>query len=335
MPYHLAPSVVARIEDALREAPDAVPNHEYVQRLAVDFNTTKQTIYRHQRRIMNECPVFPRSGGPRRVITPTVDRAIKQLLDQMPWLYLDEISGFLHEAFDIEVDIATILRALKRTKTTRKKLKVVAQQQNAELRIQWQYDLQFFTAEQLVFVDESGSDDRTGDRQYGWSDEGTRAIVRRWLGNRDRVSVLPAYTIDGYITARTFYGSCTGEIFSDFIIDDLLPLCNPYPGSRSVIVMDNASVHHKEAEEIVAVCRQKGVWVRFLPPYSPDFNPIEESFSDLKAFIRRHYRRKRPELDTYQEFLEWAVREVGTGEAAIRRARAHFRNAGIQGVTPI
>ncbi len=130
-----------------------------------------------------------------------MEQAIKHLLDERPWYYQDEIAQFLLEVFDIDVNQTTISRALKRIKITRKKLKVVAAQQNAELRLQWQYDLQFVTAEQLVFVDESGSDDRTGDRQYGWSTSGARAIVRRWLSNRDRVSVLPAYTIEGYIAA--------------------------------------------------------------------------------------------------------------------------------------
>jgi hypothetical protein len=52
----------------------------------------------------------------------------------------------------------------------------------------------------------------------------------------------------------------------------------------------------------------------------------------LKAYIRRYYRCKRYEFYTYQEFLEYAIREVGTSVAAGRRARAHFRNAGIIGV---
>ncbi|PMD13788.1 hypothetical protein NA56DRAFT_584950, partial [Hyaloscypha hepaticicola] len=60
---------------------------------------------------------------------------------------------------------------------------------------------------------------------------------------RERVSVLPAYTIKGYIHSITFSGTCTADIFEDFIIDELLPLYNPYPGPRSVIIMDNTSVH--------------------------------------------------------------------------------------------
>lgn len=102
-----------------------------------------------------------------------------------------------------------------------------------------------------------------------------------------------------------------------------------YPASRSVLFLDNASSHHKNIDIIKRACRAKGVWLRFLPPYSPDFNPIEESFHDLKACIRRNYRRERRNHTSYQSFLEWAVRERGTGEEAQRRARGHFRNAGI------
>jgi transposase len=96
--------------------------------------------------------------------------------------------------------------------------------------------------------------------------------------------------------------------------------------------MDNASVHHAIQDKVVEIARWQGVWVHFLPLYSPDFNLIEESFGDLKAFIKRHYYRERSRFLTYQAFLEWAVKESGTGEGGARQARAHFRNAGIHEV---
>jgi transposase len=96
--------------------------------------------------------------------------------------------------------------------------------------------------------------------------------------------------------------------------------------------MDNASVYHVIQDRVIKVARRQGVWVRFLPPYSPDFNPIKESFGDLKAFIRRHYYRECSCFLIYQAFLEWAVRESGTGEGGARRARVYFRNAGIHEV---
>jgi transposase len=144
--------------------------------------------------------------------------------------------------------------------------------------------------------------------------------------------VLTAYTIDGYIKALVFDSTYDGDIFKGFIIDQVLPLYNPYLNPRSVIVLDNTSVHHKNRQNIEAAYRRHSVLLRFLPPYSPDFNPIEESFTDLKAWIRRHYHRERRKYKTYHGFLAWAIQAVGTGRGAAQRARAHFRNTGIPGV---
>ncbi len=207
-----------------------------------------------------------------------------------------------------------------------------AAQRNQVLRRNWHFDLLSYTANQFVFVDESGSDERTGDRVYGYSKKGVPAVVQRWLQSRKRVSVLPAYTLEGYMKSITFEGTCTGDIFESFIVDDLLPSMNPYPRERSVLVMDNASIHHSNIDTIRLACRAQGVVLLFLPPYSPDLNPIEESFADLKSFIRRHYKSKMSEFDGYQSFLEWAVHSVGTGPHAAKNARGHFRNAGIHGV---
>ena len=57
--------------------------------------------------------------------------------------------------------------------------------------------------------------------------------------------------------------------------------------------MDNALEHYVFKQEIEDTCTAQGVWVRYLSLYSPDYNPIEVSFNDLKAFIRWYYRRYR------------------------------------------
>jgi transposase len=119
------------------------------------------------------------------------------------------------------------------------------------------------------------------------------------LGKRERVSVLLAHIINGYIESRTFRGTYTGEIFEEFIIEQVLPKCTLYLGPQLVIVIDNASVHYSYLERIKEVARRCGVWVCFLPPYSPNFNLIKESFGDLKAYIRRYYRREISKFDNY------------------------------------
>jgi transposase len=324
----LPPHVVGRIEDALCD-PEAIIDKTYLQQLAVNFDTTIQTIYAHRRRIATRRPVARRSGGPRRIITFRIEQAIRHLLAEMPWLYQDEIAEFLLEAFGVTIDRLTISKLLRHINITRKKLAITAIQRNEELRTQWRDDLQQFTANQIVYIDESGSNRRNGDRIMGYTEEGVRVIVSRWLQKKERVSVLPVYTIKGYITSVTFIGSLTGAIFEDFIIEQLLPLCNPFPAPRSVIIIDNASVHYELQDRIIEACRYRNVWIRWLPPYSPDFNPIEESFGDIKAYIRRMYRKEYGKYGDYREYVEWVVRKVGTGAATARRIQGHFRNAGI------
>ena len=65
-----------------------------------------------------------------------------------------------------------------------------------------------------------------------------------------------------------------------------MPLCSPFPGPMSVLVMDNACIHH--GDEILELADRYGVRIEYLPPYSPDLNPIEEAFSQIKSFIRRN-----------------------------------------------
>jgi hypothetical protein len=65
-----------------------------------------------------------------------------------------------------------------------------------------------------------------------------------------------------------------------------MPLCSPFPGPLSVLIMDNACIHH--GDEILELADQYGVRIEYLPPYSPDQNPIEEAFSQIKSFIWRN-----------------------------------------------
>ncbi len=75
------------------------------------------------------------------------------------------------------------------------------------------------------------------------------------------------------------------------------------------------------------MCRDTGVKLVYLPPYSPDLNPIEEFFAELKAFIKRnwHIYEENPEQG-FDSFLEWSIDVVGQ---RTNSARGHFRHAGL------
>ena len=89
--------------------------------------------------------------------------------------------------------------------------------------------------------------------------------------------------------------------------------------------MDNASFHR--SDRIEEMCTEAGVKLVYLPPYSPDLNPIEEFFSELKAFIRRNWARYEENREQgFQTFLEWCVEVVGSRkESAIE----HFKHSGV------
>ncbi len=68
----------------------------------------------------------------------------------------------------------------------------------------------------------------------------------------------------------------------------MLPHLMPFDGSNanSIVVMDNASVHH--VSEVANLISSVGALLIYLPPYSPDLNPIEEAFSSVKAYLKAH-----------------------------------------------
>ncbi len=232
-------------------------------------------------------PQFRPKGAPRKV-SPAAEDSLITYLEQQPWAMQKEMIWFLWEEWGLNVHQSTISRILKRRRWSYKKGQRVGIRQNDELRLNWVADLLRLTAEQLVFVDETLFNETTGWRHQAYTPVGEPA---RYQASRKRGhcwSVLPASTIDGYLPCTGIReGWFNGEAFFRWLADELLPLCSPFPAPKSVIIMDNASIHcNARIEELIT---SHGCEVRYLPPYSPDFNPIELSFSVLKAWIRRHF----------------------------------------------
>lgn len=75
------------------------------------------------------------------------------------------------------------------------------------------------------------------------------------------------------------------------------------------------------------MCSQAGVLLVYLPPYSPDLNPIEELFAELKAFIKRHWQAYADNPSQgFDNFLEWCIDTVGRRKQS---TEGHFRNSGL------
>lgn len=131
----------------------------------------------------------------------------------------------------------------------------------------------------LIFIDETGCNVQLT-REYGWSICGERVIDRR-PGSRGRnLTVVGAIREDRVLCHEKFEGALNGKRWLAFVTKTLCPQL--FPGD--VVVLDNLRVH-KNAEAI-ALIEAEGATVRFLPPYSPDMNPIEMCWSFVKHQLR-------------------------------------------------
>ena len=149
----------------------------------------------------------------------------------------------------------------------------------AEARAEWrrmQPDLQG----RLIFLDETGArTDMT--RRHAWSDVGTRALGRAPGGHWKTTTFLAGLTAEGLIAPFVLDGPMDRAAFTEYVRQVLVPELR----AGDVVILDNLPGHKgEEAAELVEAC---GAKLMFLPPYSPDLNPIEQVFAKLKHLLRK------------------------------------------------
>ena len=213
--------------------------------------------------------------GRRSCITSPMQKALCDILTEKLYLYRCEMADLLYRRFRKRISDRSIGRTLRSIGWTRTTIHYITQQRDANLRDHYLYRISQYKSHQLVFINESGCDGRAGYRRWGWSPKGSSPVQVTKFGRGKRWHILPAYAQDGIMLRRVYQGSTDSDLFEDFIAQ-LLHYCSRYPQPKSGIVMDNASWHH--LEKILQMCRDAGVILEFLSPYSPDFNPIEEHF---------------------------------------------------------
>ena len=133
----------------------------------------------------------------------------------------------------------------------------------------------------LRTVDESGSDHRDSRRKMGYGLRGIPPVSFQLRVRSTRISAVSCITTeDLYLTE----GSVNSDAFMEFVQQCLLPVLKPFNGqnTKSIVLLDNASIHH--VEKVQEAVNGVGALLWFLPPYSPDLNPIEECFSKIKKF---------------------------------------------------
>jgi transposase len=173
-------------------------------------------------------------------------------------------------------------------------------------------------ADQYVFLDESGT--HLGMTPlYARSPRGHRAYGQVPRKRGSNISLLARLSKEGMKAAMTIDGGVDAWTFDAYGEQLLVPTLQP----GKTIIMDNLRVHH--SAKALALIEQAGCNVKYLPSYSPDFNPIESAFSKVKTLLRRAKARSRHLLDNaIASAIASALDAVTTQDAKGFFARAGY-----------
>jgi len=158
---------------------------------------------------------------------------------------------------------------------------------------------------QLVFLDEFGAaTNMTRTRARG--PRGQRIVAKTPHGHWKVLSTIVAMTVDGMLTGCTFDAAIDTEMFVAFVESFLVPKLK----KGQIVVLDNLPAH--KSPRVDRLIESAGAKALRLPPYSPDFNPIEMAISKIKALLRKLGRRSVSEV---MDAIGQAMQSISTDDA--------------------
>lgn len=165
----------------------------------------------------------------------------------------------------------------------------------------------------FVFVDETGASTKMA-RLYGRSRRGERCVAAIPHGHWKTTTFVGGLRLSGMAAPMTLEGAMDGPAFKAWVEQMLAPTLRP----GDIVVLDNLPAHKQPAVRLAVEAR--GAELRYLPPYSPDLNPIEMAFSKLKALLKKAAARTVDEL--------WQAIARALDELSADDTRSYFTAAG-------
>jgi transposase len=240
---------------------------------------TIQGLLAHERKTGSIMPM-PHKGR-----QPALDgkqmKELKELIETNKDITLEEIK----EKMGLTIDKSAIWRIVhNKLGFNFKKKSLHASERdkdgNMEKRKNYIKGQEYLAIDSMVFLDESGVN--TGmTRRYGRAVGGERVNDSAPVNHGKNTTVIGAVRFSGVVATKTIKGAMNGEAFSDYITHDLIPALKP----GDIVIMDNLRTH--KVKGIKEAIEKAGATVLYLPPYSPDLNPIEEMWSKMKAYLRK------------------------------------------------
>jgi hypothetical protein len=215
--------------------------------------------------------------------------------------------------------ISTLCVTLQRHNYTTRVLRQIMIRRDAAEEATFIAAFSRFPADYFIFIDETRKDPRGLHRRCGRGIRGTRTTVRSEWGRSRSFSALGVLSLDGMIDCGiTGVKGVNAELFLVMLAVHVLPHLEHYPGRNSIVVMDNASMHHDP--RVRRMIKTVGAELVFLPPYANNLNPIEEAFSKAKLWLHRN-------RQVAEDEPEWALHEA-LMSVTHADAAGYFRHAG-------
>jgi transposase len=285
----------------LRERVAAAVDHgegsqrEIARRFRVSLTFVSRLLRR--RRDAGTLDPKPHGGGPAPALGPDEQQRLHQLIGEQPDATLEQ----LRQLGGFTCSLTTLWRELRRRDLTRKKKTLHADQRDRPdvktKRRSFRRKVKKIEPERLVFVDETGVTTAMTPAS-AWAARGERAYASA-PGAWESVTLTAAVGLDGVRAPLVFPGSTDAVTFQTYVTEVLVPALRP----GDVVVFDNLSAHGSVA--VVEAIERAGASVLPLPPYSPDYTPIEQMYSKVKGFLKRVAARVKGDLyDAIGEALE-------------------------------
>ena len=186
-------------------------------------------------------------------------------------------------------------------------------------RDEWKAEQPSLDPQRLVFLDETWASTNMT-RTHGRSPRGERLVMAVPHGHWKTTTFVVALRRDGLTAPTVVDGPMNGDVFVAYVEQQLVPTLK----RGDIVAMDNLSSHKRAG--VKAAIESVGAELRFLPPYSPDLNPIEKAFSKLKSKLRAAQKRT---IRTLQNYLG-AVLDCFTAEECAN----YYKSCGYRDATP-
>jgi transposase len=271
------------------------PQREIARLFQVSVSFVSRLLQR--RRQKGTLAPEPHGGGPTPVLSPDDQQRLEDLIQEHNDNTLDQ----LRQQGGFACSLTTIWRALRRRGlTSKKKTQHADERDRADVRQKrraFRRKVKRVEPKRLVFVDETGVTTAMA-RAYGWAPRGERAVGSA-PGSWESLTVIAALGLGGVRAPLVFPGSTDTAAFESYVEQVLVPELH----AGDVVVWDNLSPH--QAHAAAAAVKRAGARLLPLPPYSPDYTPIEKLWSKVKAYLRRVAARNKDAVyDALGEALE-------------------------------